>query len=201
MSVDNIVAKISADADAECAKISEDAQKKAREFEEKTMRTANETIRAIDDQAQADVEEIQRRQMLIFELESRKDALAVRRNMLDEAFAVARRKLDTLPEDKWEALISRCVLDGCETGDERLCVPADDRAMYQNGLLAKLNKRLEEAGKTGALTIMDKPADFSGGVLVVGESGDYDASFAALLKNVRSEYEKAAADILFPAEV
>ncbi|MDR3348471.1 MAG: hypothetical protein LBO03_02500 [Acidaminococcales bacterium] len=201
MSVDNIIAKIAADCESECAKIQDAAKDKAEEFNNRLLREAEEKARGIAAQADLDIEEINRRQSLIAELENRKSDLAARRQILDEAFALAEQKLNRLPAKKWEALIASCVMDACETGEEELCVPAADREKYLGGFLAELNRRLAASGKRGNLRLSGTAADFSGGVLVVGKNGDCDASFPALLQNVRVNHEKAAADILFQAEV
>ncbi|MDR2005842.1 MAG: hypothetical protein LBP78_01155 [Acidaminococcales bacterium] len=201
MSVDNIIAKITADCDSECAKVKDAAENKAEDLKNRLLREAEEKARGISAQADLDIEEINRRQSLIAELENRKSELAARRQILDEVFALAEQKLNQLPTNKWEALIAACVMDACETGDEELCVPAADREKYLGGFLAKLNQRLAAGGKRGNLRLSKAAAGFSGGVLIVGESGDCDASFPALLKNVRVKHEKAAADILFQTEV
>jgi V/A-type H+-transporting ATPase subunit E len=201
MSVDNIIAKITADSDIACAQIKAAAEKKAEDLKKRILREAEEVAKKIFDQAALDVEEIARRQSLIAELENRKNILAVRRKVLDDAFSLAGEKLGKLTEEKWEALVTRYILAGCETGGEKLCVPDADRARYQKGLLDRLNKQLLTNGKVGGVALSEKTADFSGGVLVIGSDGDYDASFSALLQNVRAEYEKEAADLLFPSEV
>jgi V/A-type H+-transporting ATPase subunit E len=201
MSVDNIIAKITADAEDECAQIKAAADKKARAVTAGALREAETAAADIAAQAELDVEEINRRRTLIAELENRKSALAARRQVLDEAFAAAEQKLGALAGEQWETLITRAVLAGCETGGEQLRVPAADLTRYQNGFLTKLNKQLAASGKTGGLTLSDRPAGFTGGVLIVGQNSDYDASFAALLKNIRAECEKEADNILFPAEV
>jgi V/A-type H+-transporting ATPase subunit E len=201
MSVENIVAKISADSESECAQIKAAAEKRAADLGGRLLREAEEKAKEILAQADFDIEEINRRQSLIAELESRKSELAARRRVLDEVFALAEEKLNKLPRDKWEEFVAGCVKSGCETGEEELCVPAAEREKYLNGFLSKLNQQLLSDGKRGNLRLSDAAADFSGGVLVVGKSGDWDASFPALLKNARAKCEKAAADILFKAEV
>ena len=201
MSVDNIIAKITKDAEEEAAKIIAVARQKADETKSRLLKDAGIKAKELAGQAQLDIEEIKRRQSLIAELENRKSILSVRRGVLDEVFKKAEQKINELPEDKWEALMTRYILEVCETGEETLCVPEKDRAKYQNGFLAKLNQKIQAEGKKGALTLSDKNAGFSGGVLVEGKDGDYDASFTAILKNVRTEYERETAQMLFPAEV
>jgi V/A-type H+-transporting ATPase subunit E len=106
-----------------------------------------------------------------------------------------------MPEDKWEQLITSIVVKSAETGTEKLCVPAADRAKYEGGFLAKLNAALVQAGKQGGLTLSDEAAKFAGGILLQGKTSDFDGSFATILGDVRTRIEKEVADMLFAAEV
>jgi V/A-type H+-transporting ATPase subunit E len=197
MSVNDIIARIESDAEAECAQIKAAAEKKAEESKNRILREAEEKAGEISAQTDLDIEEINKRQLLIAELENRKSELVARRQVLDEVFALAEQKLGQLPKEKWEKLIADCVIDACESGDEKLCVPAADWGKYRGGFLAQLNKRLLAKGKRGNLALSEQAANFSGGLLIVGRDGDCDASFPALLQNVRMRCEKEAADILF----
>lgn len=201
MSVDKIIAKIIADAEVNANETKANAEKKAADLKSRLLSQARQKVAEIDLQADFDVKEIERRQALIAELESRKSLLAVRRKVLDNAFALAKKKLEELPPDKWETLMTRYIIAACETGSEKLCVPEKDRDKYQNYLLEKLNKILKEQGKAGNLSLIDQSAHFNGGVMVIGKDSDYDFSFEAILRGIRSENEKQTADILFVAEV
>lgn len=201
MSVDNIIARIMADAEAQAAETKAQAEERALDLKEKLLLQARQKAGEIAKQADLDIEEIDRRQSLIAELENRKSILSVRRQVLDQTFELAERKLLELPEDKWEALLTRYIMTACESGEEKLCVPEQDKSKYQNYFMEKLNNELKTQGKAGNLSLADKSANFSGGVLVIGKDGDYDASFASILRSVRAEFEKQAADMLFNAEV
>ena len=86
-------------------------------------------------------------------------------------------------------------------GHEKLVVPAKDRPRYEQGLLAQLNKELKDQGREGSLTLSDRTAGFTDGVLIEGETCDYDGSFATLLEDVRTGEEYRVAELLFGAEV
>ncbi len=201
MAVDDILQRIKADAEKEAAAVMSAAEEKASASRERLLAQAREKVEAIGRQAELDADEVARRQMLIAELESRKSVLGVRRDILDKAFSLAEKQLNELEQEKWENLIIKLVLGGAETGREQLCVPRQDRPKYEGGLLAKINEALRQSGKEGMLTLCDKPADFYGGVLIIGKDSDYDASFSALLKSVRGQYEQEVVKLLFEAGV
>ena len=203
MAANKIILKIEEEGIREAAEIVDAAKKKAAASTEKITAAAKVKIEEINAQAQAaaDADEAARRQILIAELEARKNSLDSKRRVLEAAFAKAEETIAAMPEDKWEKLITSIVVKSAETGTEKLCVPAADRAKYEGGFLARLNEALVKAGKQGGLTLSDDAAKFAGGILLQGKTSDFDGSFATILRDVRTRIEKEVADMLFAAEV
>lgn len=201
MAANKIIEKIQQEAQQNAADIRSAAEEKAAGLKAKIMADAKEQIKAINAQATIDADEAGRRQVLIAELDTRKKSLGSKRDVIEKAFAGAQEALAQLPEDRWEKLITDIVLGASTTGTEKLQVPAQDADKYKNGLLTKLNNALVQAGKKGGLTLSETPAAFKGGVMLIGETSDYDGSFATLLQDIRTREEKNVANILFGTEV
>ena len=201
MAANKIILKIEEDGAREAAEIVDAAKKKAAASTEKIKAAAKVKIDEINAQAAADADEAARRQTLIAELEARKNALDSKRKVLEEAFAKAEETINAMPDYKWEQFITSIVVKSAETGTEKICVPAADRAKYEGGFLARLNDALVKAGKQGKLTLSDEAAKFSGGILLQGKTSDFDGSFATTMRDVRTRIEKEVADMLFAAEV
>ena len=200
MAANKIILKIEEDGAREAAEIVDAAKKKAAASTEKIKAAAKVKIDEINAQAAADADEAAR-QTLIAELEARKNALDSKRKVLEEAFAKAEETINAMPDYKWEQFITSIVVKSAETGTEKICVPAADRAKYEGGFLARLNDALVKAGKQGKLTLSDEAAKFSGGILLQGKTSDFDGSFATIMRDVRTRIEKEVADMLFAAEV
>lgn len=201
MSGDKIIQKIEEEAKQDAAAIGAAAQEKARKEKEQILAKAQEQVREIQAKSQVDAKEAAGRLQLIAELQSRKENLASKRKVLQEAFDRAAEQLEALPQEQWEKLIGRIVLESDLIGHEKLVVPAKDRPRYEQGLLAQLNKELKDQGREGSLTLSDRTAGFTDGVLIEGETCDYDGSFATLLEDVRTGEEYRVAELLFGAEV
>ena len=201
MAANKIILKIEEEGAREAAEIVDAAKKKAAASTEKITAAAKVKIEEIKAQAAADADEAARRQILIAELEARKNSLDSKRKVLEKAFAKAEETIAAMPEDKWEQIITSIVVKSAETGTEKLCVPAADRAKYEGGFLDRLNAALVQAGKQGGLTLSDEAAKFAGGILLQGKTSDFDGSFATILRDVRTRIEKEVADMLFAAEV
>ena len=201
MSGDKIIQKIEEEAKQDAAAIGAAAQEKARKEKEQILAKAQEQVREIQAKSHVDAKEAAGRLQLIAELQSRKENLASKRKVLQEAFDRAEEQLEALPQEQWEKLIGRIVLESDLTGREKLVVPTKDRHRYEKGFLDRLNKELKAQGRKGSLTLSDKEAEFTDGVLIEGETCDYDGSFATLLEDVRTGEEYRVAELLFGAEV
>jgi len=201
VAANKIILKIRDEASQEVAVMLAAAKKKAIISDAKIKNTAQAKVEEINTQAAADADEAARRQVLIAELEARKNSLDSKRKVIEEAFSEAEKELAKLPLDKWEKLIITTVLAASESGNEKLCVPAADVEKYNGGMLAKLNAALLEAGKKGELTLASEPAKFTGGVMLIGKHSDFDGSFATILRDVRMKSEREVATMLFGTEV
>lgn len=201
MVTNKIVFKIQEEASHELAALLTAAKSKADASAKKITNAARLKVEEIQAQAELDANEAARRQVLIAELEARKNTLESKRKVIEEAFILAEKELAQLTDDKWKKLITGIVLKASETGTEKLCVPAVDMEKYTGGLLAEINAALAQAGKKGELTMADKPAKFEGGVLLIGKNSDVDCSFKTILREVRKKSEREVAAILFGSEV
>jgi len=197
MAANKIIEKINADAAREAQAILVEAQKKAALTAEKIENAAKVKAEEIRAQASADADEVGRRQVLIAELSSRKNALDSQRAVIEEAFTKAEVELTKLPEKKWKELITKIIVSAVETGSEQLVVPVDDVSKYKKSFLAELNKAVTAKGIKGKLTLSRETAPFKSGVLLKGKNSDFDGSFTTLLQDVRNQVEKEVAAMLF----
>jgi len=201
LSTEKILQKIRQEAEAEAAAVISAAKEKAEKSAEAILNAARERAAAIEKAAMAEAEEIRRRKMLSAGLEVRKNTLRRKREALDEAFALALKRLGSLSDERYEALMAKLVAGSAETGTETLCVARADMERFQNGLVDKLNARLAESGKQAGLTLSPVPANIEGGAIISGAKADVNASFEALIRFERENAEREVAGILFGSEV
>ena len=201
MSADKIIEKILEKANEDVALIEQETAEKVQSSVAAIERRTELTLNALKNKEKADVEEVHRRSQLMTRLDSRKNILAVKRKVIDEVFDKARTALDTLDESRYEALVTKIVVNGSETGTEKLQVPEKDMKRYSDGLLNKLHAALKEAGKIGELTLDETPSSFNSGVMLIGEMSDVNGSFDVLIDDAREKYEREVAEMLFEVEV
>ena len=201
MSTEKILNKINQEAETAAAGILAAAKAKADASTAAILDDAKKKVAEIQRQSDATAEEIHKRNMLVAGLEGRKSALAAKRTVLDEAFAMAAKTLNALPQERYEALVTAIVLEAAQTGEETLQIPQKDAELYQGGFLDKLNAALQAAGKKGALKLSENYADISGGVILIGEKSDVNGSFEAVLRETRERCEREVSGLLFGSEV
>lgn len=212
MGAEAILEKIRKNAEEEAAALAKQGEEKAEAAAGKIRADAEAEAAAILENARQRAEELEKRERLMAGLQIRKNTLAARRAVMDEAFSLAGEQLADLPKERWEALITRLLLEAAETGAEIMEVPAADREKYEwtpegnlpiigeKSFFKRLNAALKESGREGKLTLADAPANVNGGFRLMGAVYDVDASFDALLSQAREDWEQEIYRILYPKD-
>ena len=195
-SQDNIIKRITEEAQKEADAAIAESSAKAKELLAASSAETDAEIERIEHGAEAKAQELRRRRLAVAEMEARKDVLAQKQAILDEAFAGALSKLSALPDSDIAALLTPVVAKEAE-GTERLVVPLKNRALYEKSLLKRLNEALEKAGKPGKLSLCEKNGNFAGGLVLASDVLEKNISFEALLRGVREDSEKAISELLF----
>lgn len=209
MGAEAILDKIRQNGAEEAAALRKQGDERAKAAADQIRADGEKEAEFLLENARRTVAEMEKREALMTGLEVRKNTLAARRAVMEEAFQLAHEQLSSLPDDKWEALISRLVLEAAESGTEVLEVPQKDREKYEavpegtlpilgeKSFLKRLNAALKESGREGKLTLSDA-ADISDGFRLVGPVFDVNASFDTLLSLVREDAEQEIYHILYP---
>lgn len=212
MGAEAILEKIRKNAEEEAAALAKQGEEKAEAAAGKIRADAEAEAAAILENARQRAEELEKRERLMAGLQIRKNTLAARRAVMDEAFSLAGEQLADLPKERWEALITRLLLEAAETGAEIMEIPAADREKYEwtpegnlpiigeKSFFKRLNAALKESGREGKLTLADAPANVIGGFRLMGPVYDVDASFDALLSQAREDWEQEIYRILYPKD-
>lgn len=130
-------------------------------------------------------------------LDERKDLLAAKRALIDEAFAQALSALHQLSDGEVEAQILEMVLQNA-VGDEQLIPGGINRGFYSQEFIRKANERLAKAGKEGALSDSGETAPDVCGVVLRRMNSETHCTFEAMLEGKKEALELGTAAILFP---
>lgn len=141
--------------------------------------------------ADADILERSRTNAL---LDARKQALADRRAVVDEAFEAAAAQLNAFAGPEREAILAKLLLSSAEGGETILPAQVDAAALAT--ILPGVNAKLTALAK--APLALGKPrAQIGGGFLLAGESYEINCSFEAVLRDLRRAEESGVAALLF----
>lgn len=193
MQAEQVIDKILSDARTQADVI----RKQAEEREAAETAKLNEDLARFDEETKALAEKAaadERSQRLaVARMEAAKDYLTGKAELLDEAFAQARQKVEKLPDAEYHELMTKLMVSAVETGEEKV-VPGKDDARIDAKLVADVNARLKDRGK---LTLADEKHNFGGGFLLQRGKVRTNVSLAVLVEQARKDLEIEMAKDLF----
>lgn len=185
------------DAKAKVKLIKDDALSKAKEVEDKAKVEADKKKEQIIDQANKDAQEQKRRIIGMAQLETRKEMLAAKQEIIS---AVLDRLMDNLAgmdDQTYLELMEKLLFRVIERGDETIVCSSRDRQRIADSFWVKINKELVERGKKGALVVSPQTRDIAGGFIALSAGVEINCSFESLLEMKKEELESEVAAILF----
>lgn len=190
---EKIIAHIRADAQAEadaiiseakkqCAAIKADYDKKAEDSYAAKIRAG---VRACED-----VSESRNR---IAQMESKKDLLALKQEMVGAGFDRAAEKILSMPGKEYTDFLTKLVVRSSSSGDEEVILNEKDRAECGEELVRAANAQIPG----GKLTLSSETGDFSGGVILRRGAVEVNSTLELLIGLCRSDMSAQLAKVLF----
>ena len=196
MDAQAILTKIETDAKDTAQKVLTDAEEKAKTMALEAQQNREMLKSTMLAQAEQECTQMEERMHRMAELDDRKAMLSQKRKIIDEAFALAKEKLQkTKPKDR-RAFYLRKVTEFA-AGQETLIVGKDDAGWFDDGFLLDANNALKAAGKPGGLKLQKERMDDCAGVVLSHKGAQVYVTFDALLDEAQGELEQAAAQALF----
>lgn len=195
---ERITRRILDDARDEAERITAEA---AAEAAEKVKDAGNEAAakrEQILTHARREAEEQKRRIIGMAELEARKELLAVKQELIKEAFERALQELAHGDDQAYLAVLRSLLLTHVERGDETVICSDRDRERIPSEFWEELNGTLAERGITGAIKLSSEPRPMQGGFILQTGGMEINCSLEALLQSRREELEPDVAALLFP---
>ena len=139
------------------------------------------------------------------QLECRKENLAGKQEVIEEAFALAQKKLRALPEADYVELLVRLAVEASTTGREKLIFSPADRARVGKAVVLAANERLakavapklpDEVTDSRAGTILDRVV--TGASALLDGAVEVNCSFDALIRMKKADITGEVSAVLFP---
>ena len=200
MAISDILKQIESDAKARGDALLANAGAEADSIREKTAGQAEE-LRAQDTRkAHERADEHAARIETLAGLELRKDALRQKKDLIDDAFAMAENKIASLPPDEYRAFLKPIILGAVESANEELIPPAGRRQDFTPEFIRSLNDEIAPTGR--AINLSAESGDFTGGFILRDGKKETNLTLKSLMTFGRDRLEPQVAKILFalPAE-
>ena len=185
--IEKITARIQADAQQEIDAVLAEANRQAAEINARYAAQAKQAEAEILEKSRQSAAELRQRRNSSAQMDAKKQELAAKQALLDEAFQLAYEKLTQLPEGKYEDLLANLAVRASVSGKEQLIFSQADRAAFGGKVTAKANGLLAKAGKTAELTLSPTTGDFQGGLLICDGDVEVNCTFETLGRMVRNE--------------
>ncbi len=194
---DRIVRRVLDDAHARAESIKTEAAEKAKSVEAEARQRATRKEEYILEQARKGAAEQKGRIVGVAQLETRKDLLAAKQEMIGEAFQKALTELLNLNDKSYFTVIRDLLLGMVETGSETVVFSERDKKRIPDEFWKEVNEALVSLGKKGELKLSEETKDIQGGFILQAGGVEMNCSFESLLEMKRDELEPEVADMLF----
>ena len=191
--IEKITARIAADAEKENAAVREAAAARIAEiraaYEKKADEAYQEQMRTGLRDAQQYASRIER----TAQLESKKEILALRQEMVSEAFRLAEAKITGMDEQQYIAYLTRKVCETDFKGEAQLVMSEKDKAAVGQKVVDAVNA----SGSEGRLTLADDTKDMLGGFILRQGNVEVNCTVDIILELIRGEAAAEVVKVLF----
>ena len=196
MNVQNILGRIETNAKDDAQALLSKTRERVLSLEEQTKQQVEAKRLEAVNAAHAQAVDVAQRLKSEAALQARKDDLAGKRLVLEEAFAQALSQMNSFPEDVARKQGIRLLLRVGQ-GDEEI-IPSVKSPWCDENFIANANQAFAENGREGRFVLSQNPRDLSCGGFVLKKNGmEQNCSYQALLDLHRIALEPGAAARLF----
>ena len=191
--IQNITAKIEADAQLEIGRILDEARKQADEITAGYRAQAEAEGEEIIARGRKAAAERAERQGSVVQLECRKAQLAVKQEVIDSAFQLALNKLLALPEADYVALLAKLAVEAAPNGKGKFIFSQTDRARVGKAVVMAANEKLN-----GSMTLAEETRLLNGGFILCDGAVEVNCSFDTLVRLQKAGLTGEVTGVLFP---
>ena len=196
MNAEQVIDKILSEAKQKAEALLEEARQKIAEQNARQQEQLNDF--QAKSQTAAEQAGVDRKDRILAgaRMDIRKQMLAAKVQMLDELFALAHKKITTMPDEDYRSLMMKLLLRTVQAGNEEVIVGKAETRINQD-FIKKANSQLPGRGN---LRLSDEWADIEGGFLLKMGKVKLNVSTEVLIEQVREELEPQLVQDLFAEE-
>lgn len=195
MNAQAITDKILEDARAQAASTLSEAQQKAESLRRQSEAAVEQKRQESEKQADRQAADLRDRMLRMAELDQKKALLAVKRQVIDQAFDEALKRMAAMGAAQKKDYIEKLLVESAQGGED-LIPSSEDKALFDGAFMDRLNGRLKQAGKA-PVTLKDEDRPLGGGFVLKQGGLEVNCAFRAVLKEARPALEAEVAGVLF----
>lgn len=193
MAVDDIIARIEADAREAAEKILADSRKEAEAVRADARARAEAQKSELRARAEQRAAEERNRITTLARLSVRRELLGAKQALLDRVFTEAAERIEKLSREDYRAFVARLLTEHAETGEEEVLVGPDEKRIDQS-FLDGVSKKI---GKGKGLRLSDEKRPIRAGVVLRSGRVETNCSLETILREAREKMETEIASVLF----
>lgn len=190
--IEKMIGRIREDAQKEIDGVLAEAKQQAAEITAAYARQAEAECEAIVARGEKAAAEREERLGAVSQLESRKEVLAAKQEVIEEAFGLALKKLLALPEEQYVALLADLAVEAAKTGSEKLVFSEENQTLGAK-VVAAANAKLPG----GKLTLSEEKRPVAGGFILSDGAIEVNCTFDTLIRLERGALAGQVAKVLF----
>lgn len=194
--ITKITERIMAEANAACAEISEKSAQRCEAIRSEYGTKAEDAYAELVSKGRTEIDIAAQRYVRNAQINSRKDILALKQDMIDSVFAAAKEKICSMPAKEYTAWLVSLVTEAACSGDEELILDARDSAKGAE-IVEKANAALAAKGGKAQLRLSDTVRDITGGIILRKGNIETNCTLDAILEQARKDLASAVAEQLF----
>ena len=191
--IENITNRIKADVQAEIDEINAQADEQIAKINASYAQKAAKEEADILAKGDVSAKEREGRLISAAQMDSKKEILAAKQELINQTFDKALEKLQALSEDEYVELLAKLAKNASSNGKGVLTFNAADKEKVS----AKVTARANELCGSGSLTVSDNVAAIKGGFLLSDGAIEVNCSLETLIKTVRTNITGEVNAILF----
>ncbi len=193
---EKLIEKIAGDAQRDAEQYWHDAEVKKRAMREAIEREIESAAAQIEHETVETLKENERRMASVFDLESRKQILASKQEMMGKAKDLALELLLKLSDKEYVSLMKKKLLECAKSGEGSIAVGKAEKRLNE-AFLQDVNAELKKTAGKGSITLLSERRDIKGGFIYIEGGMEVNMSLEAQLGEVWHEAETDVAKILF----
>lgn len=195
--VDTIIERIMLDAQEQAESNRSAARQKAEAILAEGRDCTAKKVQAMQDSAKADAANLIKRRAAVAGLELRKEELAMKRAMLEDAFVKAENAVANVSDEEYDALMADLLAECANAGDGEVLIAGRDKRLLPAKFVGMAQKKLRDKGvethvKQGAVD-----ERLENGFIYTADGMEINCSISEVIRQRKGELESEVYAILF----